>query len=67
MKPKSALLLTITIALITAFLAFLVMTPFTPSLTCEKKASCCKTPKTATKPGQEVWETPVNHLIVSNN
>lgn len=67
MKPRSALLLTATIALITAFMAFLVVTPFAPNQTCEKKANGCKTPKTATNPGQEVWETPVNHLIVSNN
>ncbi|MCA6449619.1 MAG: hypothetical protein IM584_10935 [Chitinophagaceae bacterium] len=67
MKPRPVLLLTLTIVSITTFMAFLVINSLAPNLTCEKKASCCKTPKTATKPGQEVWETPVNHLIVSNN
>lgn len=67
MKLRSALLLTVMIALITVFMTFLVLNPFAPNLTCERKTNGCKTPKNATGSGQEIWETPVNHLIVSNN
>lgn len=67
MKPRSTLLLTVTIALITVFMAFLVVNSLAPDLTCDRKPDCCKTPKTATQPEPGVWETPVNHLIVSNN